>query len=105
MAETAYMLMKREFDYEFVTVRWSFLTSIFCFLGMVTSRILIEYGLLKECDENRKDVAKLVMFSMGALAAHLLSYVNQNLWCWRSLVGMTIYLTKVSAYEVSSSCL
>lgn len=36
MAETAYMMMKTEFEYEFVMVRWSFLVAIFCFLGMVT---------------------------------------------------------------------
>ncbi|KAL7530715.1 hypothetical protein ACHAXR_003638 [Thalassiosira sp. AJA248-18] len=97
MAETAYMLMKREFEYEFVSVRWSFLTSIFCFLGMVTSRVLIEFGLLKEGSGkgSRKDVAMLVVCSVGALVSHLLSYVNQNLWCWRSLVGMTVYLAQL----------
>lgn len=95
MAETAYMLMRTEFLYEFVSVRWSFLMSIFCFLGMVASRVLIEFGLLKECDETRKDVAKLTVFSIGALAAHLLSYVNEKLWCWRSLIGMTAYLARL----------
>ncbi|KAL7530589.1 hypothetical protein ACHAWF_003440, partial [Thalassiosira exigua] len=55
MAETAYMLMKKEFEYEFVSVRWSFLTSMFCFLGMVTSRMLIEFDLLKEMDDSTKD--------------------------------------------------
>ena len=28
VAETAYMLLKREFEYEFVSVRWSFITSM-----------------------------------------------------------------------------
>ncbi len=58
MAETAYMLMRREFEYEFVSCRWSFLTSIFCFLGMVTSRVLIGKSIeiskqqytLSDCD-------------------------------------------------------
>lgn len=94
VAETAYMLMKREFEYEFVSVRWSFLTSIFMFLGMVTSRILIDFGLVKKgrilCA--RKDMAMLTVCSMGALASHLLSYVNQSLWCWRSYPRMTVYL-------------
>jgi len=95
MAETAYMMISREFEYEFISVRWSFLTSMFCFLGMVTSRVLIEFGLLKQCDDARKDVAKVVIFAVGALAAHLLSYVNQTLWCWRSLFGMTVHLAKL----------
>ena len=51
LAETAYMLMKREFEFEFVSVRWSFLTSIFMFLGMVSSRMLIEFGLCKTCSQ------------------------------------------------------
>mmetsp|Transcript_2538 Transcript_2538/g.5413 ORF Transcript_2538/g.5413 Transcript_2538/m.5413 type:complete len:334 (-) Transcript_2538:191-1192(-) len=120
MAESAYVLMSREFEYEFVSVRWSFLTSIFCFLGMVTSRVLIEFGLLrKECeetkkdntlpsiefgslkkhdetrDETRKDMAMLVVCSVGALAAHLLSDVNQKLRCWPSLIGMTVHLAQL----------
>eukprot|EP00985_Skeletonema_marinoi_P035198 scaffold45930_cov219-Skeletonema_marinoi.AAC.6 len=102
MAETAYMMMKREFEYEFVTVRWSFLCSLFCFLGMIASRLLIEFDLLKKDtnggdSKNKKEIALLVVCSLGALATHLLSYVNQNLWCWQSLIGMTIYLGKMIA--------
>ena len=98
MAETSYMLMKREFEYEFVMTRWSFLTSIFCFLGMLTSRVLIEFDLLKKDGDGKgkkKDVAMLVVCSLGALATNLLSYVNDNLYCWKSLMGMTIHLAKV----------
>ena len=67
MAETAYMLMKREFEFEFVSVRWSFLTSIFMFLGMVSSRMLIEFGLCKTCNQvtKRKDMAMLTVCSVG----------------------------------------
>jgi len=83
-----------------VTVRWSFLCSLFCFLGMIASRLLIEFDLLKKDtnggdSKNKKEIALLVVCSLGALATHLLSYVNQNLWCWQSLIGMTIYLGKV----------
>ena len=48
---------------------------MFCFLGMITSRILIEFNLLKEDAQNGKttrDVAVLVVCSVGALAAHLM---------------------------------
>ena len=85
-----------------ITVRWSFLCSLFCFLGMITSRMMIEFDLLKRNgdneDETKNDLAMLVLCSLGALATHLLSYVNQNLWCWRSLIGMTVYLVKVGTY-------
>eukprot|EP00581_Thalassiosira_minuscula_P000251 CAMPEP_0183739446 /NCGR_PEP_ID=MMETSP0737-20130205/57056_1 /TAXON_ID=385413 /ORGANISM="Thalassiosira miniscula, Strain CCMP1093" /LENGTH=330 /DNA_ID=CAMNT_0025974247 /DNA_START=34 /DNA_END=1026 /DNA_ORIENTATION=- len=103
MAETAYMLMKREFEYEFVSVRWSFFMSIFCFLGMITSRVLIEFGLLeqsvsgsgKEKSSGRRDVAMLVVFSVGALASNLMSYINSTLYCWRNLTQMTVYLAQL----------
>ncbi|KAL7488591.1 hypothetical protein ACHAW6_014189 [Cyclotella cf. meneghiniana] len=97
-AESAYLLLKREFEMEFVVCRWSFVTSLLCFLGMVTSRLLIEFELLKVDPSNsaRSDTAMLVMCSMGALTASLLSYVNQHLWCWKSLLGMTLHLAKMS---------
>lgn len=100
MAESAYMMMRREFEYEFVTVRWSFLCSLFCFLGMIASRMFIEFDLLSKQDhgnETKQDMAMLVLCSLGALATHLLSYVNQNLWCWQSMLGMTCYLVKILA--------
>jgi hypothetical protein len=92
-----------------ITVRWSFLCSLFCFLGMIASRMLIEFDLLKRNNndgdgKNKKDMALLVMCSLGALATHLLSYVNQNLWCWKSLIGMTIYLVKVSTRSMLVQC-
>lgn len=69
------------------------------------SRLLIEFELLKVDPSNsaRSDTAMLVMCSMGALTASLLSYVNQHLWCWKSLLGMTLHLAKVSLLLVSSS--
>ncbi len=69
---------------------------------MIASRLLIEFDLLKKGindgdTKNKRDIGLLVVCSLGALATHLLSYVNQNLWCWHSLVGMTIYLGKVGS--------
>lgn len=95
-AETAYLLLKREFEYEFISCRWSFLTSMFCFLGMIMSRILIEFELLQGSDKKKKDSAIVIVCSIGALATHLLSYINQNLWCWQSLIGMGANLAQVS---------
>lgn len=88
-----------------ITVRWSFLCSLFCFLGMVASRLLIEFDLLQKGSndsetKNKQDIGLLVLCALGALATHLLSYVNQNLWCWNSLIGMTIYLGKVCSSQL-----
>ncbi|KAL3787538.1 hypothetical protein HJC23_013747 [Cyclotella cryptica] len=98
LAESAYLLLKREFEMEFVVCRWSFITSLLCFLGMVTSRLLIEFELLKvdsNSQSGRRDAAMLVVCSMGSLSASLLSYVNQHLWCWQSMIGMTVHLAKM----------
>lgn len=93
-----------------VSVRWSFLCSLFCFLGMVAGRMLIEFDLLKsnnkDCDgKGRNERGLLVVCSIGALATHLLSYVNQNLWCWKSLIGMTVHLGKVCTSQYKAHVL
>ena len=71
---------------------------------MIASRMFIEFDLLSKQDhgndETKKDMAMLVLCSLGALATHLLSYVNQNLWCWQSMVGMTFYLVKVGTIQL-----
>ena len=99
VAESPYRFLTNEFHYEFIMTRWSFLVSIFCFLGMLTSRLLIEFGLLEynggENDRTKREVAILTVSSIIALAASMMSYVNENLWCWNSLAGMTFYLAKV----------
>ena len=98
----AYLLLKREFEYEFVSCRFSFLASTFCFIGIVMSRLLIEFELLKGSDEKKKDMAVMVTCSVGALAAHLFSYINQNLYCWNSLIGMAAHFAKVSESSLTS---
>lgn len=95
MAETAYLLLKREFEYEFVSCRWSFLASTFCFLGIVTSRMLIEFDLLKDSDGKKRDMRLMVVCAMLGLATHLMSYINQNLYCWDTLIGMGLHFGKL----------
>ncbi|EJK46348.1 hypothetical protein THAOC_34985 [Thalassiosira oceanica] len=91
VGETAYTMMKREFLYEFDMTRWSFLSSMFCFLGMVLSRLLFEFELLKvgSFGGAGENLAMLLLCIFGALITNLMSFVNQNLWCWSSLIGMT----------------
>eukprot|EP00978_Attheya_sp_CCMP212_P047654 scaffold422906_cov114-Attheya_sp.AAC.1 len=64
MAETAYILLRRELEFEFVSSRWAFLMSLFTFLVGVTGRVLLEFDLLTE---KRRSLALGVVFSMTAL--------------------------------------
>ena len=88
MAETPYLLLKREFEYEFVSSRWSFAVSLLLFIFIITVRVLLEFDLLK--DPSRTDTAKFVILSAVALTAQLLSFINPNLYCWSNLLSMTV---------------
>lgn len=99
MADTAYMLMKREFEYEFVSTRWSFFVSLFAFLVAVTMRLLLEFDLLKRDADGKLvggNTVATVVCSMAALFTHLMSFVNNTLYCWRSIIGMTLHLFKMT---------
>jgi hypothetical protein len=93
MAETAYLLLKREFEYEFVSVRWSMTVSLLLFIAIVTVRLTLEFDLWRYPD--RRDTAKFVLLSAVALVAHLLSVVNGTLYCWANLAEMTVDLARI----------
>ena len=56
IAETGYLLLRREFDYEFVTSRWSFITSLLSFIIGVTCRILVEFELFTGVHRKNKEI-------------------------------------------------
>lgn len=91
MAETAYQLLRREFDYEFSVSRWCFLVALLCFISGVTSRIILEFDLL----ERHKTILVAVVSVMVALTANMLSYINRTLYCWPNLWQMTIHVMKL----------
>lgn len=97
MAETPYLLLKREFEYEFVAVRWSMLVCLLLFLVMVTLRVLLELS-----DPARRDTAKFVLCSSTALFSHLLSYINSTLCCWPNLWEMTLHMFRVVVTHTTS---
>jgi len=99
MAETAYLLLKREFEYEFVTVRFSFLMSILSFLSAITLRILIEFDLLKTGNNTNWVAAGLIFV---AIVTHLFSYVNGTLFCFSNLIGMAVHAVKLNFQRVWS---
>jgi hypothetical protein len=95
MAETAYILLQRELEFEFVSSRWAFLMSLVTFLVGVTGRVLLEFNLLTE---KRRSLALGVVFSMTALVSHLFSYINSTLYCWPNFLMMTFHLIKVRCF-------
>eukprot|EP00542_Grammatophora_oceanica_P014199 CAMPEP_0194040622 /NCGR_PEP_ID=MMETSP0009_2-20130614/12590_1 /TAXON_ID=210454 /ORGANISM="Grammatophora oceanica, Strain CCMP 410" /LENGTH=152 /DNA_ID=CAMNT_0038683813 /DNA_START=77 /DNA_END=538 /DNA_ORIENTATION=+ len=86
MASDVYHFLKREFNFEFVVTRWSFLVSLLCFVTGVCGRALLEFDLLQQGKTNQ---GLMVIFTMGGLILNLLSFVNGSLHCWPSLFGMT----------------
>lgn len=92
MAQSAYQLLRRDFDYEFSVTRWSFLVSLLMFLSGMTIRIVLQFNLLKK---ERRNPLIGVLGMMMAVLTHLLSYINQTLYCWPNLFAMTIYVIKL----------
>uniref|UniRef100_A0A7S1UYJ7 Uncharacterized protein n=1 Tax=Grammatophora oceanica TaxID=210454 RepID=A0A7S1UYJ7_9STRA len=92
MATSAYVFMKREFHYEFVTTRWSFLVSLLSFIGGITTRALLEFDLLKK---ERRKWAIVLSASMIGLLSHLVSFINSTLNSWPNLVAMTVEVVKL----------
>jgi len=91
MAKSAYDLLNREFAFEFLTVRLSYLLSLLTFVVGVTCRALLEFELLKK---GNQDTALALSFSMGAMVMYLWSYINRTLYDSQTLGSMA--LTAVS---------
>lgn len=87
-----YHFLRSEFNYEFVMTRWAFCWSIVLFLTGVAGRILLELDLLKP---ERRTEGILVLSTMMAVIAGILSNINLTLNCWSSLIGMTGELIQV----------
>jgi len=85
-AETAYQLLRREFDYEFSVTRWSFLVALLCFILGVTNRVILEFDLLQK---SRKYHLLAFMSTMTAVISNMLSYINRTLYSWPSLWQLT----------------
>ena len=91
VARSAYELLRREVDMEFVSTRWSFFMSIFWFLASVTGRLLVEFKLL---ERRRFRMACMLTSAVLSLMFHLLSLANRALKSWPNMGAMTWDLTK-----------
>lgn len=92
-AETGYEFLFREFHFEFVSVRWSFIVSLYGFLLAVTAKILYAFELFNvqgdHYQRNHLELGIGVCLLMSSLLAHLHSYVNSTMIGWNSLWHMT----------------
>mmetsp|Transcript_20949 Transcript_20949/g.31594 ORF Transcript_20949/g.31594 Transcript_20949/m.31594 type:complete len:131 (+) Transcript_20949:416-808(+) len=96
MAETAFVVLQREFPYEFLATQLSFLCSVFLFIIVVTIRMLLEFELL--VDPERRDTGKFVICTSIAFLVNLLAFVNP-----RTLVTMVYDLAIIIWTQGSSS--
>lgn len=93
MAETAYLLLRREFDFEFVLTRWAFIVSLLCFVDGIMVRAFLEFDLLRKSKRNQ---AMCLVLGVTAIVSQMLSYINTHLFCWPNLVSMTVFVIQVS---------
>lgn len=91
-AESAYQLLMRDFEFEFITCRLSYLASLLSFVMGITCRILLEFKLLHK---SKREEACVVCFSMGAIVTHLWSYINSTLYTSQSLFSLAICLFQI----------
>lgn len=84
MAFNAYEFLFRELRYEFITTQWSFLMGLLSFIVSIATRSLLEFDLIRK---GRRRSGLFVVFSISALLAHLVSYINSTLHMWPNLAG------------------
>lgn len=87
IATSPYELMKREYEFEFLMTRWSFYMSLFTLLGAIACRALIEFDLLQQ---DRIRSALVIISAFSGLFFHLLSFVNERIYCYNNMTEMTI---------------
>lgn len=92
-AESAYALLMREFEFEFITVRLSYLASLLFFVIGISNRILIEFNLL---DKNKREELGVVCCGIGAVVTQMWSYINTTLYSTQSLIGLAAKLFQLT---------
>ena len=75
-AETGYEFLFREFHFEFVSVRWSFIVSLYGFLCAVTAKILYGFELLNSNSRSHLELGIGVCLLMGSLLMHVVGTLD-----------------------------
>lgn len=92
MAQTGYQLLKREFEFEYVSARFSFLCSLLLFVVGVTSRAVLSFGLYKD---DKKHAGRAYILLMVSMVTHLACHINETLYSFANLFTMGIHLNKM----------
>mmetsp|Transcript_3770 Transcript_3770/g.4348 ORF Transcript_3770/g.4348 Transcript_3770/m.4348 type:complete len:274 (-) Transcript_3770:52-873(-) len=98
--KNAWDFLLHSYEYDFICIRWSFLTSLMCFLLAMTGRTILEFNLLSL--EKTKLLA-LLLLGMMALISFSLSFINTTMFSSKStssdnnalLFGMTRKVVKM----------
>lgn len=93
VAATPYDLLVRNFEFEFLSVRWTFLTSIFCFLTGMGTQGIVQFNLL---DPGKSRMLAIFVGTLTSVTCFLISYVNNNIFDYGSLLGMSKHFLQVS---------
>jgi hypothetical protein len=91
IAATPYDLLVRNFEFEFLSVRWTFLTSIFCFLIGTGTQGIVQFDLL-----GKKRVLAIFIGALTNMTCFLVLYVNNNIFDYGSMIGMGVHFLEVS---------
>ena len=90
-------LTKKDILYEFIATRWSFYMSMMCLLVAITTRILIEFDLLR-----KKHFKEAIFVSCSSLSmlSHMIHLLNDCVYVFPNLFLMTIGLFKVRSLSL-----
>ena len=99
MATSAYELLLREFYHEYLTTRFSFLTSIVLFLLAVCIRVVLEFELQTK---EKRNLGLAAVLAIMAATTHILSKINTTLYSHPNLFMMGLELMKVSLTPILS---
>jgi hypothetical protein len=89
-APSAYIMLRREFDYEFVVTRWCLIVALLCFITGAATRTILEFDLLTK---RRRNLGLGIGCIMLSLLCSMLSYMNETLYV-ESLCCVPIVLVK-----------
>ena len=101
-AESVWILLHREFEFEFVVTRWAYWMSLLCFLMAVTLRAVLEFQWTTR-RPHQKNPIRAFLCIMLAVMTQLLSHIHRHLYSFRNLGHMTVYVVQLVVRECLES--
>jgi hypothetical protein len=85
MAPTAYELLIRDFEFEFLSVRLNFITAIFAFVVGTGTQSIVQFDLL---EPGREKLLYMFLGAVVSINSYLISYFNHHIYEYGSLLDM-----------------